>query len=292
MELRTLRAFVEVVRHGGFSAAAKAINATQPTLSKAVKQLEDELGVAVLDRVGHRSVLTAAGEIVHRRALAMLAERDDLIAELDDLRGLRRGSLRLGLPPLGASTLFAPLFAVYRARYPGIDISLTEHGSKRLEEMLVAGEVEMVGSLLPTADIFDAQPCASEPLLVVMRHDHPLAQEPSVPMAALAGDALILFEAGFALNPLLEAACARNGFTPRVAARSGQIDFIVALAGAGLGLGFLPETIARQRATPQVALVRLDEPLTQWNMALVWRRGGYLSHAARAWLELAREKYG
>src|SRR5438309_414676 len=121
MELRTLRTFVEVVRQGGFSQAAKVVFATQSTVSKAIKHLEDEFGVPLLDRIGHRSNLTAAGDIVYRRALKILAERDDLVSELDELRGLKRGTLRLGLPPIGSNTLFAPLFAVYRSRYPGID---------------------------------------------------------------------------------------------------------------------------------------------------------------------------
>ena len=75
----------EVVRQGGFSQAAKVVFATQSTVSKSVKQLEDELGVPLLDRAGHRSTLTDAGEIVYRRALKILAERDDLLAELDEL---------------------------------------------------------------------------------------------------------------------------------------------------------------------------------------------------------------
>lgn len=292
MELRTLRAFVEVVRQGGFSPAAKVLFATQPTVSKAVKQLEDELGVPLLDRIGHRSQLTAAGEIVYRRALAMLAEREGLVAELDDLRGLRRGSLRLGLPPLGASTLFAPLFAIYRARYPGVDIRLTEHGSKRLEEMLLEGEVELAASLLPAKHGFEAQPVKLEPLMAVLPKDHPLAGREKIGIAALATSPFILFEGGFALNQVLEDACARNGFAPQVAARSGQIDFIVELVGAGLGVAFLPRTIAGQRKTPAVALALLEEPGTQWHMALVWRQGSYLSHAARAWLALTGDVYG
>ncbi|MCG5233711.1 LysR family transcriptional regulator [Xanthobacter oligotrophicus] len=292
MELRTLRVFVEVVRQGGFSPAAKALFSTQPTVSKAVKQLEDELGVPLLDRIGHRSQLTAAGEIVYRRALTLLAEREGLVAELDDLRGLRRGSLRLGLPPLGASTLFAPLFAIFRARYPGIDIRLTEHGSKRLEEMLLEGEVELAGSLLPAHEGFDGQPVRREPLMAVLPMAHPLAGAESTGIAALASSPFILFEGGFALNQVLEDACARNGFAPQVAARSGQIDFIVELAGAGLGVAFLPRTIAVQRATPSIALIRLDEPGTEWWMGIVWRQGSYLSHAARTWLELTREVYG
>ncbi len=292
MELRTLRAFVEVVRQGGFSQAAKVVFATQPTISKAVKQLEDELGVPLLDRIGHKSVLTAAGEIVYRRALAMLAERDDLIAELADLRGLRTGTLRLGLPPLGASTLFAPLFAIYRARYPGIDIRLTEQGSKRLEEIVLAGEVELAASLLPMAEDFDFQPVRCEPLMVVMHKDHPLAGKKTVGIGALSASPFILFEQGFALNKVLLEACERNGFAPTVAARSGQIDFIVELVAARLGVAFLPMTIAALRRTSAVSLVLLEEPGTQWHMALVWRRGAYLSRAARAWVDLTREVYG
>src|ERR1700747_3778687 len=155
MELRTLRAFVEVVRQGGFSQAAKTVFATQSTISKAIKQLEDEIGVPLLDRVGHRSRPTAAGEIVYQRAIRMLTERDDLIAELDELRGLKRGTLKLGLPPVGSSTLFAPLFAVYRNRYPGVEIRLVEHGSDRLEELVASGELELAASLLPVSDDFE-----------------------------------------------------------------------------------------------------------------------------------------
>lgn len=99
---------------GGFSSAAKTVFATQSTVSKAVKQLEDEIGLPLLDRIGHRSVMTPAGEVVYRRGLKLLADRDDLLAELDEIRGVRRGSLRLGLPPVGSSTVFAPLFAIYR----------------------------------------------------------------------------------------------------------------------------------------------------------------------------------
>jgi DNA-binding transcriptional LysR family regulator len=133
MEIRTLRAFVEVVRQGGFSQAAKVVFATQSTVSKAVKQLESEFGVMLLDRVGHRSTPTTAGKIVYRCALRILAERDDLVSELDEVRGLKRGLLRLGLPPVVSSILFAPLLAIYRKRYPGIDIRLVETGIDRLE---------------------------------------------------------------------------------------------------------------------------------------------------------------
>ena len=288
MDLRTLRAFVEVVRQGGFSPAAKTLFATQSTVSKAVKQIEEEIGVPLLDRVGHRSKLTAAGEIVFQRALRMLAERDDLLAELDELRGLKRGTLRLGLPPVGSSTLFAPLFATYRNRYPGIDIRLVEHGSSRLEEVLLSGEIELAASLLPVSDGFEWQEVKREPLVALLPADHDLARRKSIGLPTLQHLPFILFEAGFALNRVILDACRRHGFEPTVVARSSQIDFVVELAAAGLGIAFLPRMIANQRKHPAVRHVLLDEPDTDWHIAMIWRRGGYLSHAGKAWLDLVR----
>ncbi len=292
MELRTLRAFVEVIRQGGFSQAAKAVSATQSTISKAVKQLEDELGLSLLDRIGHRSTLTAAGEIVYRRAQAMLAERDDMVAELGELRGLKRGVLRIGLPPIGSDVVFAPIFAVYRSRYPGIDIQLVEHGSKRLEEMVFAGEIEVAASLLPVSEDFAWQQVRQEPIDVLVAADHPLATAASVELTRLASLPFILFEAGFALNPIILAACRTTGFTPIVAARSSQINFIIELVAAKLGIGFLPRMIAQQRKHPGVRHIAVINPAMDWNMALIWRRGGYQSDAVKAWLVLARDAAG
>src|SRR5258708_31516657 len=103
MDLRPLRTFGEVVRQGGFSQAAKAVFTTQYTVSKAVKHLEIKLGVPHLDRKGHRSTLTADGDVVYRRALKILAERDDLVTQLNELRGLNQSTLRLGLPTVGST---------------------------------------------------------------------------------------------------------------------------------------------------------------------------------------------
>lgn len=292
MEIRTLRAFVEVVRQGGFSQAAKTVFATQSTVSKAVKQLEDEIGVPLLDRIGHRSKLTAAGEIVYQRALRMLAERNDLMAELDELRGVKRGTLRLGLPPVGSSTLFAPLFATYRNRYPGIEIRLVEHGGERLKELLLSGEIELAASLLPVSDSVEWQEVRREPLTVLFSTNDDLSRRRSVGLPALKHLPFILFETGFALNRIILDACHRHGFRPDIVAQSSQIDFIVELAAAGLGVAFLPRMIAEQRKHASVSRVLLVEPDTDWHIGMVWRRGAYLSQAARAWLDLVSKRSG
>lgn len=289
MNLRTLRAFVEVVRQGGFSQAAEVVSLTQSSVSKAVKTLEDELGTPLLSRLGHKNELTAAGEIAYSRALVMLAEHNDLVAQINDLRGLKRGVLRIGLPPVGCGVVFATMFATYRSRYPDIDIELTEYGSKKLRECLDAGEVDLAALLLPIDEGFDYQPVRNEPLMAVLPISHPLAARASIDFTDLADSPFILFEAGFALNAKILKACDRKGVMPKITARSGQIDFIVDLVSAGLGVAFLPRMLAHKHQHAGIALIPLDEPHTDWHIALAWRASAHLPPAARAWLELARE---
>ena len=286
MELRSLRALVEVVRQGGFSRAAQTVHATQSTVSKAVKQLEDELGLRLLDRLGSKTKLTSAGEIVHRRAVAILAAASDMVAELDELRGLKRGVLRLGLPTIGSETLFAQRLAEYRNRYPGVEVRLVEHGSKRLEELILAGELDLGGSLLPVPTEFEWQEVRREPIDLLVAADHRLASAGAVEFKDIASEPFILFAAGYALNPIILDACKTSGFTPRVVTQTSQADLVIALVAAKLGIGFLPRMIAEQRPNPGVRHIVIGAPAIEWHMALVWRRGAYLSPEAKAWLAL------
>jgi DNA-binding transcriptional LysR family regulator len=287
MELRTLRAFVEVVRQGGFSQAAKTLFTTQSNVSKAVKLLEDELGCLLLDRIGHRSTLTGAGSVVFERALAMLAQRDDLVTELDELRGLKRGVLRLGLPPVGSDILFAPILAVYQKKYPGIGIRLVEHGGKRLQELVLAGEIDLAGALLPADEaMFEWKAVRREPVDALISVDHPLAKRKTLKLEELSEIPFILFEANFALNQVVLDACGESGFTPNVIARSSQIAFIMELAAAQLGVAFLPRMVAQRRNHARVKRITVSSPAMEWNMALIWRRRSHLSYAARAWIDL------
>ncbi|MEN5275895.1 LysR family transcriptional regulator [Brucella sp. TWI432] len=288
MNLRGFQAFVEVVRQGGFSAAARTINATQSTVSKTVRQLEDELGLTLLDREVSPPRLTSAGEIVYRRAVAMLTEKDDMLSELEELRGLKRGLLRLGLPPIGSSVLFAPVFAAFTKLYPDIDIQLVEHGSKRLEEVLLAGDVELAASLLPVEESFEWQAVRCEPVVALLPASHSFVDDGGIPLSDIASLPFILFESGFALNQIILEAFNQRGLFPHVAVRSSQIDFIVELVAAGMGIGFLPQMIAEQRKHPGVRIHHIKDAKLNWDMALIWRKGAFLSHAARAWLALCR----
>lgn len=290
MELRHLEALVEVVRNNGFSTAARALDTTQSTISKAIRQLEHDCGAVLLERLGQGVRPTAAGETVFRRGVAMLREREHLKAELADQLGLVTGKLRLGLPALGSSVLFAPLVATYRQRYPGVEIELHEHGSRELEASVRAGEIELGATLDPVADDFEWQVVREDPLIALLPPAHPLAGRAEVRLRELVRSPLVLFERGFALNELIEAACRRRRLSWTEAARGGHADFVVALVASGLGVGMLPEVEVRGRRDLSVATAKIDETDLHWRLGLIWRRAATLSPAARKWVELVREK--
>jgi DNA-binding transcriptional LysR family regulator len=247
------------------------------------------LNLPLIDRAGNRHPLTAAGELVYAKALAMLTQGDDLQSELRELRGLKTGNLRLGLPAIGSNTLFARWFALYRSRFPGVSIHLVENGSKHLEKMILAGELDLAGSLLPVPGEFEWQAVRREPIDVLLPSNHPLANRLKLTFKALAKEPFILYAPWFALNPLILGACKESGFEPKVAAESSQVDFIIALVAARMGVALVPRMIAEQRPHPLVKRLPISHPNIYWHMALIWRRGAFLSEAAKAWLALRQE---
>jgi DNA-binding transcriptional LysR family regulator len=291
MEFKQLRSFVEVVRQGGFTQAAKTLYVSQSAVSKQVAQLEESLGVTLLDRHGSQVSLTAAGRIVLNRAEEMLVLRNGLLRELDDLSHLARGELNLGLPMLGSDTLFAETFAEYRRRYPNVTIHLIEGGSRAIEQAVMSGELELGGSLTPDDPAFAWQPFCDEPLDALLPARHPLANLSEIELSQLADTPFLLYQRSFVLNDRLLQACQQVGFTPKEGGRSGQADFLAALVAAGQGVVLLPQVVARALVRPGVVHVTLKAPPTlRWDIAFIWRKGAYLSKAAKAWLALLRER--
>ena len=153
------------------------------------------------------------------------------------------------------------------------------------------GEIELAASLLPAAADFKWQPVRSEPMTVLRPSAQARTRRRTTDLAALRDLPFVLFEEGFAINRMILDGCRRQGFEPRVIARSSQIDFIVELVSAGLGVAFLPRMIAALQARPTIHQALLQEPRTQWQLAMMWRREAYLSHAAQAWLQLIAEHH-
>ena len=177
MDLKSLRYFVEVAQHGGFLKTSSRIHVTQPALSRAVQQLEEELGARLLVR-GRPSVppsLTPSGELVFHHAKALLERSALMLTDVNRLNGLVTGTLHLGLPPLGGIDQVAAVLAEFRQRFPQVIVQLLEQGGLELEEAVRKGEVELAISLRPVGADLAWHPICEEPLVVVLPPRHPLA---------------------------------------------------------------------------------------------------------------------
>ena len=283
-----MRYFVEVVRRNGFTAAAERLFVTQPTISKMVRALEDEIGSPLLLRDSRPLQLTDAGRVVFERGQDVLAAHARLQAELDDLGALGRGTLAIGIPPM-AGALFTPSIAAFRQRYPAVELKLFEQGSKAIEAALLAGELEIGALLQPVDAVFEMLPVVRQSLWLVAPAQSRWHGAAQVPLAELAREPFIFYGEHFALNDVVANACRAAGFTPTIAGRSGHWDFIVALVEAGVGIALLPEPYCRSLDGAQLTRAPVADPEIPWQMALAWRRSGYLSRAGRAWLDVVRE---
>lgn len=286
MNIRMLHMFVEVARQGGFSRAARTVHVSQPTVSKGVQSVEEALGVRLVERLFPGIRLTAEGEIVYARAVRILAEFEALEAEVAALQGLETGVLRMGLPPVGSGKLFAESLSTFRQRYPKISIQLQEEGCAALEEQVLSGTLELAVTLLPVPETFCWLEIRDEPLMALMPPHYPLEGRTRLKLEELAGCPFIWFERGFLLNERIGNLCRRRGLVLQECLRSGQVDFIITLVAAGLGVAVLPRLELEGRALPDIQTALLDEEELRWRAAMIWRRTAVLSPAAQAWIRL------
>ena len=292
MDIRSLRYFVETVRLSSFTQAAEALHLTQSTISKMVRQLEDEVGAQLLVRDGRKLTLTDTGRIVYQHGQEMLASMRQLTLEVRDTQALQRGSLTVGIPPM-INVLFTPVLKAFRARHPQIKLTLQEDTGQQIERKVAAGELEIGMTVLPAdpeLGLVTVQ-IASYPIWALVEPGTFQKQRTTLPFKALAELPLVLLKDDFALTRSLRQHFAQAGFEPCIAAQSGQWDWLVAMASAGLGVALLPEPFIRRLAGEPLEAVRIVEPDLAWQVAHIWN-GQYLSHAARAWLQVCQDVLG
>ncbi|NEI26842.1 LysR family transcriptional regulator [Rhizobium ruizarguesonis] len=250
MELRHLRYFLAVAEEGNFTRAAGKLGIGQPPLSQQIRDLEREVGAALFHRVPHGAELTAAGAAFLGEAKASLAaaEKAKLVAQSAN-RG-ETGRLSLGFT---ASSAFNPVVSTtirrFRARWPEVQLSLTEMNTLALMQKLERGELDatfMRPSLDDPAGI-RLRRLPDEPMVIALPASHPLARRSSVPLAALAEEPFILFPrlVGLSLYDDVVLACRRAGFELTVAQEAPQISSVVNLVAADLGVSIVPASISQ-----------------------------------------------
>lgn len=289
MELRHLRYFEAVARHSHVTRAAAELHIAQPALSKQISQLEQELGVALFDRVGRNVRLTEAGEALLPHARAVMAQVEAARAEMAERIGLRRGRATVGTPPTVGTQLLPAVLAAFNRQYPGIELRLHESGVQTLLDLLETGLTDVAVVTLPVEDEhLTVVPLFTEEMVVAVWKGHQFAGREEVEIKQLQQEPWVLSPENYELREATLSACATAGFTPRVVLDGGETDTLLRFVAAGIGVALVPRLAVN--GTRELTTLRVvDQRLTR-TLGIVWRGDRVASPAARALREFLVEQ--
>jgi DNA-binding transcriptional LysR family regulator len=290
VQLQQLAYFVAVAEEHHFTRAAHRVHVAQPSLSKQIAAMESELGGPLFSRARGNITLTAAGDVLLPIARRILADVESAQSAVRELVGLQQGLIRLGATPSLSTALVPTTLRRFHDRYPGVRIVLEEGGSRDLVSTLAQGAIDLALIILPlhTHDpVLETIPLLREPLVAAVPPDHPLADRVALEIGDLRDIALVMFRDGYDLRDVTLAACRNAGFEPRLAVEGGEMDAVLQMVQAGLGVAIVPSMVVARM--PALKVVPFAPPRLTRTVAIAHRRDVDLPRAA---VEFARETRG
>lgn len=283
--LRQLHIFEAVARHLSYTRAAEELHLTQPAVFAQVKQLEESIGLPLLERIGKQLYLTPAGAEVLATSRETVTAVERLEMRLADMQGLKKGKLRIAIVTT-AKYLIPRLLGEFCTRYPGIEAALTVTNREKLLQRLAenADDLVVLGTPPEHLEVI-ATPIADNPLVVVARHDHPLVGKKKVALQRLADEPFILREPGSGTRLAIERHFAQHGLVPRVRMELGSNEAIKQAIAGGLGISVLSShtlALEGEQGPLQTLNIAGFPLLRQWYVA--YPVGKNLSAVAEAFL--------
>ncbi|MDO9602878.1 MAG: LysR substrate-binding domain-containing protein [Rhodocyclaceae bacterium] len=284
--LRQLQIFGAVARHLSYTRAAEDLHLTQPAVFAQIKQLEESIGLPLLERIGKQLHLTPTGHEVLATSRETIDALERLEMRLSDMQGLKRGRLRIAIVTT-AKYLIPRLLGEFCSHYPGIEASLTVNNREKLLLRMAANEDDLVVLGAPPEGMeVVAEPIADNPLVVLARHDHPLAGVANIPFARLAEEPFILREPGSGTRLATERHFAEHGLKPRMRMVLGSNEAIKQAIAGGLGVSVLSRhtlTLDGEGALLRPLDVQGFPLMRKWYVA--YPTGKHLSVVAEAFMQ-------
>ena len=288
MDLRQLKVFAEVARQGSFTRAAERLHVAQPAVSIAIRKLEEDLDLTLLNRQDKQVTLTAEGETLLGHARRIIEELAAAEAEMAELRGLEKGEVRIGIPPMMSSYFFPLIIREFRQRYPDLRLSVNGEGAASIQRLISRGEIDMgviAGHRVPEG--LEFQHFLREEIVACVPADHPLAGAGAVSLADFLREPLIFFKQGYYMRELMDELVAQGSLQPQVVFETNLFSLVRSLVKEKLGIS----TFLRMVVTgdPELAVVSFDPPL-HLDLVIAWKANRYLSRANRAFIDFLLER--
>lgn len=282
MDLRQLRFMLEVARAGSFTRAAQRLHIAQPALSIAIRKLEEELEVQLFNRRDRTITLTAEGEALARYARLMEQQMTAARQELDDLRGLLRGEVRMGLSPMLSSYFFPQILASFKRRYPALQLSINGDSAHNIQRKIASGSLDMgvIAGAVPEG--LDAHLLVRDEVVACVHRSHRLAGKKMASLRELLTEPLIHFSEGYHLRELVDERAAQEGLVPTVVAESNLFSLARSLVREELGLAFFPKMVVASEG--EMAVISCQQPLLL-DLSIVWKKNAALSRANQVFVD-------
>jgi len=277
-----LRYFNDIALTGSFSRSARRLGIAQPALSIAIKKLEEETGLKLINRADRRMSLTSDGEVLLAHTRRILGNLTDATRELAELRGLEQGELKLGASAMLSTCYLPDYLLAFKKAYPGIRIRLFEAGTDTLENQLINGELDLalIRAEKPHDQIRYASQL-SEQVVACMRADHQLAKLDSISVEAFCSQPTVMFRGGYYLRDSVEQRARARGLSLNVQFETNLVDLLKTLVKNEMGLASCLAMIVENE--PELCTRPFDPPIPL-ELAWGWKKNHYLSKASQAFL--------
>lgn len=283
LELRQLQYFQMVSKFKNFTRAAEILHISQPSITTAIRKLEEELGIKLFDRNQKQVSLTTEGKVFLTRIDDVLRSLDDAVTEMKDYKQLNKGKIRLGIPPMIGAYVFPNIFLNFKQKYPNISLSIVEEGSLLTKQMVEEGSLDL-GIIIfrEVSHLLEAYTFSKSEILVCVSSNHSLSGKREVSFADLSEENFIMLKEGFYHRQLLLDHFQKHSFNPNVILASNQLETIKSLVANGIGISFLLEDVIKGEGG--IVGIPLNNHLYV-SIGLVWKKGRYLSNAAQAFID-------
>ncbi|MCU7829130.1 MAG: LysR family transcriptional regulator [Candidatus Thiodiazotropha sp. (ex Myrtea sp. 'scaly one' KF741663)] len=285
MDLKQLRYFRSIIEQGGFTAAARQLHVAQPAISIAIRKLEEQLGMTLLHRSDRQITPTVEGEVLLRHATKLLDLAAAAELEMQELRGLTKGEVRVGIPSMLGSYYFPPILMGFKHRHPELRLTVYEQGTRRLQQMIHDGELDLgvVVADSPPEDL-ETRLLTREEMVACVPADHPFAKRDSISRDEFFRQELVVFKPGYFLREFIDRFKQTAGIEPMIAFETNLIPLTKAIVRQGFGITTFLRMVLENEPTDGLVAVPFEQPV-YLDLSLAWKRDGYLSQADRAFVE-------
>lgn len=283
LTLRQMRAVVAVDRTGSLGRAAALLHLSQPALTVQLREAEASLGLRLFDRGARGAQATGLGRPLIEAFARVLEDLDAVLAGAKEAAAGRTGLVRLAVLPSVGATVLPPVLLRLRAANPGIRVVVRDAVADGVVELVRSGAVEIgIGIEMERDPEIEVTPLFEDRMVAVLPAGHRLEARRTVPVAALAGEALVLMDPRSSVRALFDRACRAAGTSPLPAYEATYMSTAVALVRAGLGVGVLPSSAVDLRIAPALETRPIAAPEIRRSIGLIRRAGRTLSPAAAA----------